>query len=416
MSNLTDLLKDITGLSEEAINKTARVIGDMMGVISDVGAVLSFAQQLLDFGQPDLSSIQAEIEKGFKQLGKENQAAQILQRNTTLNGYISSAYTQLQNLQAELNSHPIASDIIEYIKPCEDALNELGGLNQPDIVWNLTAGWPIYWDDTGEFYTTCYYPTPSPTAYAVPKDVGFGQLPPPLNPDGLTVFYYVYSLPLYLFAVSILLAVGGALDPNFAANYSAPVTAATSLLQQKYQTILTGFMLLLPPDYRNSSLSQLACYRGAVQGLRVTYDSKFVPVSANMEYGVVEKFSGYSSMGSSYSISLRPDGTADPRTYNKLRLRLEKRRRDTYVGVGLSQVWQVINTLNSLVGAPQSPDPNVFWSCRWLLAWIPGPSPHTLRNFAALVITTEPFDTQYAPNNYQGVTLSIRGLLTNFAG
>ena len=43
----------------------------------------------------------------------------------------------------------------------------------------------------------------------------------PRNADGVTVFDYRYSLPVYLDAVSIFLAVLGGLDPHFPGDQTA---------------------------------------------------------------------------------------------------------------------------------------------------------------------------------------------------
>ena len=41
--------------------------------------------------------------------------------------------------------------------------------------------------------------------------------------------------------------------------------------------------------------------------------------------------------------------------------------KDVYVGVGLVNVWQTINILNSLIGDPLVPRPGLIdWSFRWL--------------------------------------------------
>jgi hypothetical protein len=88
MSNLTDAINGIFGKVDDAIGHQVEIIGSIIGVAADVsgaiGAVtgaVGFIEQLINTGQPDLATIQKEIQNGFAQLGKENQAAQILERN-----------------------------------------------------------------------------------------------------------------------------------------------------------------------------------------------------------------------------------------------------------------------------------------------------------------------------------------------
>jgi hypothetical protein len=94
-----------------------------------------------------------------------------------------------------------------------------------------------------------------------------------------------------------------------------------------------------------------------VYGLFNDGDSS-IPVAAMIEYGAVEKFSGYSSVGDNYQISLVGlNSYADPATYYKFQIRLLKRMKDVYVGVGLRNTWQVVDNLNALVGGAVSDGP-----------------------------------------------------------
>jgi hypothetical protein len=98
MSNLSDLINNITDASKDEQDD----IGNLIGTMADLSGAIGFIQlvsQLLGAGEPDLSAIQSAIENGFAQLGKVEEGNQILQRNTTLNGYIGPALTQLQTVQ-----------------------------------------------------------------------------------------------------------------------------------------------------------------------------------------------------------------------------------------------------------------------------------------------------------------------------
>lgn len=86
---------------------------------------------------------------------------------------------------------------------------------------------------------------------------------------------------------------------------------------------------------------------------------------AVIEYGAVERFSGYSSIGDDYSIPLSKTGETDPVTFFKFQLRQLKRTKDVYIGVGLRSVRQVINTLHALVGDSPLAGPEFGdWSLR----------------------------------------------------
>jgi hypothetical protein len=323
-------------------------------------------------------------------------------------------------VQAELNANPSPTEVVAFIEPCITALNDLGGATQPDIVWNITAGWPIYWTDSGQYSSHCdYY---DPKGYSA-GDVGYGPQNPPLNSDGLTVFYYTYSLPLYLFAVSIFLAVAGSLDPKFVTNYADIIRSAAALLKSRHDQIFqTGLTQLTPGNWVAKQLVKVSCHGGPpAPGITLVYglinrgDSS-VPVAAMIEYGAVEKFSGYSSVGDNYLINLVGIGSyADPATFYKFQIRLLKRMKDVYIGVGLRSVRQVINNLNALVGDPPLSGPNFAdWSFRELLGLsnlAPTSSGYSLRALGGFIIETEPLDTPYALG---AATFSFRTLLTDF--
>jgi hypothetical protein len=417
MSNLSDLINNISFTAKGALGD----LGNLIGTMADLSGAIGFIQ-LLDSGQSDLSAIEEAISNGFAQLGKEEEGNQILQRNTTLNGYIGPALTQLQTVQAELNASPSPTEVVAFIEPCVTALNDLGGAIQPDIIWNITAGWPIYWTDLGQYSSRCDYFDPK--GYTT-GDTGYGPQNPPLNSDDLTVFYYTYSLPLYLFAVSIFLAVAGALDPKFATNYSGVIQSAAALLKSKHDLIVeSGLTQLTPGNWAAAGLEKTSC-RGygvppapgitLVYGLINNGDSS-VPVAAEIEYGAVEKYSGYSSVGDNYQINLVGLGSAtDPATFYKFQIRLLKRTKDVYLGVGLRSVWQVIDNLNALVGDPPLSGPNFGdWSFREILGLsnlAPTSGGYSLTALGGFIIGTQPLDTPYSPG---ASAFSFRTLLTDF--
>src|SRR5260370_19406625 len=120
MSNLADLLND----TFQASNDSIKIFGDIIGAAADLSGAFGFVSlglQLLGIGQANMEAIQALISRDFALLGKRLEADQILQRNTTLNGYIAPALTQLELLQAEVDAHPRPTEIVEFSQPCVTA-------------------------------------------------------------------------------------------------------------------------------------------------------------------------------------------------------------------------------------------------------------------------------------------------------
>ncbi len=435
--NTATLLKDVGVTNTTAINTISDLIGTAADWTGVLGGVVGIVTSLLNTG-PSLSDILAAIQKDFQLLSAQNQASQILAQATTLNGYVAPAFTQVEGLQAEVAANPSPAEIVSYIGPCVTALGDLYGPVQPDLVWNLTAGWPIYWTDIGQYYNTCYTSDPVyPNGIYWTGDVGYGPKTPPLNADGKTVFYYTYTLPLYMRAVAALLIVGKALDPNFRTNYADVIRTASTALRTQHDRILNnGIMQLVPPNWVANGLIATASPgigNPHPPGVRIVYaptDPGHHPSSytgAAVEYGVVEEFSGYSAVGGNYTFSLGSavgvDGyqldnsIGDPTLFNKLQIRLAKRMKDVYVGVGLVNVWQTINILNSLIGDPLVPRPGLIdWSFRWLFETAEiklSGSVYSSRALALFMITTQPFDTPYSSASSAG-DISLRALLTNF--
>jgi hypothetical protein len=252
-------------------------------------------------------------------------------------------------------------------------------------------------------------------------DVSYGPQPPPVNPDGLTVFYYAYSLPLYVFAVSILLVVGGSLDTDFVAHYSDVLNAAVGVLTSRYQQILGGIRLIPNPSSLVGTTVGIGvpCGTIGVSAMEPDPDTG-LPTRACIEYGAIEVYSGYSSVSWDYCITYVKsvsDGDvnyiAPPGAYPKFLLRQLKRKKDVYVGVGLRNVLQAINDLNRLLGKPIVPDALGDWSLREVLGLSQLPSiggSRSLRALASFIIQTEPLDTPYSGTTG---TVSVRTLLNS---
>src|SRR5262249_24836160 len=152
-------------------------------------------------------------------------------------------------------------------------------------------------------------------------------------------------------------------------------------------------------------------------------------VGVDIEYGAVERLSGFASMAHYYItmdqiFELSP---SDSSIHNKFQIRLWKEVIDVYLGLGLLDVWKSMNDLRALVGNDPLPNPTfngvpiAAWSFRYLMNTAKIPSTQTgslfkgeismpgfhLRDLAKFIETTTPHDT--APS---GAWISFRSLLT----
>ena len=421
-----------------ALEGLAAVIAIVQPYAAAAVAIIGLIGDLIQLNQPDptqisLAKIQAALTNLFIEINAADAGGTLLARNTTLNGYLAPATNALNNLQNSYND-PSTYPPGNYIQACGQTLEDLK--NDDDYAWNTTYSSQdfekIYWTDVGLFQNVCNYTVGGGGTYKVSNDAGYGQQTPPLNPDGVTVFEYRYTLPLYLDAVSIFLAVLGALDPNFPKDQTAALRTAVDVLQGKYSQISSGLVTLSPPDWTTAGLVQTVCFnpnKSGPPGIRLIYDTANpnLVIGGLMEYGAVEKFSGFSSIGSTYTINLTGNPTdSDPALYNKLQLRLLKRTQDVFAAVGLVKVWQTINELNALIGQAPIPRPTFTWQdgsvmdmADWSFRQIlglsklaPNPNGYSLRRLGAFIIGTQPFDTPYP----QGATsFSFLNLLTNFS-
>ena len=454
--NTATLLKDITGGSSSATNAVSDVIGtlaDVAGAIGAVGAVVSIIQGFMTASAPSvqqlLSQISAQIQADFAQLGQDLGAGQLLARNQAIAGFLYSqdgAYSYLQGLPDsvnELNKQPpqlTPNEVHQQIQTILGAVDGLAG-GLPDLVWNVTYDWQVYWTDSGTYYTTNWQPWTLPRGpYFIAGwiDVGYGLQAPSKPADG-NAFTYVVSLPAYLYAVAIFIAVGLALDPQFTSNPSwrPALQQIATFLQSTHQTIQEGITFLSPSRWTTANITGLS-YIGSpgpppaggtispIVGIRQLWTGLMPDyaiahnLGAIIEYGAVEKYSGFSAVEPNYIVSLSGisfpsplgpiPGNDDPGPFNKLQLRVLKKAKDVYIGTGLLDTWNVINQVRQLVGEEPLPRPNYAdWSFRRdiLPTTQVAASNGTwrLKSVAQFIETTVPLDTPNTANR------SFRALL-----
>ena len=239
--NIATALNGIVAGSGSFINTISNIAGALADASGAVGGVIAVFQLLL--GHPDevmvkLDEIINDINALVKEIMGDEKGNQILTRTSILIGYCAKAKAQLDLLQAEIAAHPTPAEVVSFITPCIEALENLGSgsPNTPDYAWNMNFDWQVYWTDQGLYRLSCIS-----NNQTVEHDVGYGLQAPDANPDGVTVFVYTGTLPLYMFTIAIFLAVAGSLDPSFIANYGDTVLRpAATVLRSKYEKIVQG--------------------------------------------------------------------------------------------------------------------------------------------------------------------------------
>jgi hypothetical protein len=434
--NLADFLNNI---AQENLSGT-NIVSSLMGTFADISGVVAAADiiiQVINSGQPDevavaLQQIQETIQTAFQQLNADLSAQQIIERNTLINGYLGPAYARFQSLPAALNAQPplTAADRIAFIEDCITTLDQLNGAAQPDLVWSRNYDWQLYWTDQWDAQNP-------QTESAYWFYAAYGEQAPQRNADG-TVFVPTYSLPLYLWAVYLFLAVGLSLDTNFKVNYAGVLRSIKTLLKTRHDEILnSGITQLTPPDWTSQGVlaaarNQPGFGSGQPDPGKPGYGISLfgIPLGGKpphsrllgvyIEYGAVEKFSGTSSVGYRYKILVANSEDAanqDPAIYRKLQLRVMKRTKEVYSAVGLPQVVQAINQISDLLGESEIPFPGYAdWSFRAIFTTSGLAANNgffTLRSMSDMLIKIQPNDTPYANVPPTG-TMSVRQLLTGF--
>jgi hypothetical protein len=382
-----------------------------------------------DQTQTELNNLAQTVHDLFLQLGAVNAAAEQLSRKSNLDQMFSPLSTTVTDLPL-CASDPVNYPPGDYISMCQAALTQF--LFSDDLVWNITYMTAefdnIYWNDSGQSQSACYYPQVGGGYALNAQDNGYGLQTPPLNSDNVTVFDYKITLPFYLWAITVFFAVGR-LDPKFATNMSDAITKARNKLDSIYGKIMTpgsGLTPLSPPDWTQSSLLQTACPAPVGGGapspppITLSYSAGPQPLQVSgavIEYGAIEKYSGSSSVGNSYRIVIKtPADMQDPAIFNKLQIRVLKRMKDVYSFIGFPTVRQAINQLTAVLADGGPTEPNYLdWSLREvfnLAKLAPASSPQSMKALAAFLVRTQPPDTPYT-QAFPNVTVSLRQLLTN---
>jgi len=372
-SNLANFLNDIGNSN----SSTAQDIGDGIGTIADIagaiggiGGIVSLVGSFMGQGdqtQAELQTILTTIQNDFQQLNEAQKGEDIVQRLTDIGNQLAPAQAVLDSLQSLAGQLPLTPfEVTQQLQPCVTTINALA----PDGNWLASYNDQVYWND----YQYVWPPPP----WSEGNSYGYGQQAPNGNPDG-TVFNYTYILPAYLNAVFIFLSVGGTIDPDFVQNWAnSVIRPAAALLQTNHDQVLNSGLTQLSPGYWTGQIlapwltfetsipPALTSPRAGVTPLLNTSIYPYLKVvGVNIEYGAVEKFSGYSSVAVYTLVPPFSLESTDPSPHAKFQIRLLRRAKLVYNGAGLWTAWKAINNLKSIVGDPLLPGPAFgVWSFR----------------------------------------------------
>jgi hypothetical protein len=427
-SNLANFLKDISKKNAEK----AQLLGDFIGTVADVSAVVSTIISVVGFfenmGADPLQPIVDELRRDFQQLGAELKAENIITRRTNQVNALGPARAILADLNNLINLQPPLTEA-ERSDKVETCITTLNDLSPEDPLWMAPFNDQIFWTDAGLLMWVTFAPR-GPGLGGIPDrfplDLGYGEQAPTAQSTG-EVFNYFYILPAYVEALFIFIAVAAALFPSdFAQRFADVLKPAADLLQARHDRIMSGITQLFPGQLnRQMLIDALNALAEAASGIPVgTFQSGVTPFlvppsvpgvslslnlmgGVNIEYGAVERFSGFSSIGL-YKMTIDEINAMDgDAAFNKFRLRLLKRAKDVYIGVGLRSVWNIINDLKGIVGDAPLPRPNFAdWSVRNILstARIPAREDGSfhLLDLVHFIQRTVPQDTT-TPTSFRGL-------------
>jgi hypothetical protein len=442
--NTAALVKDVFEKNSDALNAFSDTIGTLADFAGAWGAIVgaaTFVANLIDKvdqTQSMLQEILTVIQQDFAQLHAEDKANHIITRMTNLVNVVGYPKAVLDSLRAMLNPQhepPTDSDRTEQIENCIAALEQLS----PDILWEDIFSYQIYWSDVGQHVDVFQALNPPPYSiwitYQIDRGYGAQQ---PAGGENDMVFNYLYISAYYLFALSLFLTVATALDTTYISDYKDTVLRpAAKLLRTRHDQIKSGIRPLSPGYWDGKKLvdffgpvidaSNASRNWPGITPLRTSVVGSYSPnppysvttvltTGASIEYGAVEVFSGYSSIGNcrialGSSQGEIPSDAPDVAPYNKFQIRLMKTMVDVYAGVGLPILWQAMNHINSIVGDPQLPlDDLAYLSFRRMLSLKIVPADATgnwsLSALARFLKYTPPLDTAASP------VTSFRNLLT----
>jgi len=396
----------------------AAVVAGTLSAVTVVGAVGAFAASLyslLNQGTDEIQQVATQLTALLNSIGARDANTNFQTRQTAIQTALAPATAVLASLQSWAANPPADPDdelgkIVTAISTMAPPQLLVAGCTGPGplvpglpdaVYWMVYFPDQVYWNDSNSFEADLPF-----------NNVGYGTQAPSPDDSG-NVFTYTFVLPSYLSAVSILLSVAAVIDPNFKNGYSDTIAQLACWLQSLHDYIYNqGFVSLTPPTVFGSQIltgwfnSPQSMPHGVFALYGFVGDEDYLG-GVTIEYGTVEQFSGYSSVMQASFVSPFNAG------YNyegKFLIRLRKTVKDVYQGVGLLDVLNTINSLNTILGkAPPSGATVLDWSVRRDLSVVgvvqSDGSVH-LRDVANLLLDSPPADIPQSPS------ISFRNMLS----
>jgi hypothetical protein len=443
-SNLANFLNDAGVKNAAAFQKLGDALGaiaDVAGAISGVGGFISFVISLFNNGPDELQQVLSAIQ----QIPQNQHAEDLINKLTNLQNDYSKAMTASESIQSLYNQLPLPPS--EVLTQLQNILNSVNPLAPPDVSnlgcanagsggpWMVPYNLQVFWSDSDSPEVT--WP-PWTLPINVPQAFGYGEQAPAESADA-TAFNYIYTLPQWLQAINVFLSIGVVIDPQFVKNWINTIRSMACLMQSVHDYIVTNGIVQLSPGFWTGEILNSwvhwppypiyfppydlvpSTQKGVFPIMSTPTTIVSNPVGAEIEYGAVEKFSGYSSVGMYQlpfpQLNLQSN---DSNPYQKFLIRLLRRWKEVYIGVGLPTIWNMINSITRLVGDPPLSRPNFSdWSMRQVAAIAAGqaplpvnPTPVSLVAVARFLQNTLPSDTPPPPSgpSFANYT-SLRSLL-----
>ena len=359
MSNLSDALEAIgikNGVGVELLGGVAGMFADVSGVL-DLVTLLAKNDDVLN----KLADIQTELRTAFSRLHEDDRATRIIDRENRLNDAYSLSDSVLGTLQADVAANLDWAARSDRIEKCIEAVDKL----------DFTAQFLTLFDDE------IYY-----------QDWWFGKGSWPA-PSGALVFTDRYTLPAYMRAVLAFLMVIRAFDPDYREHYSSEMQKYADRLTSVHDLSASGVKLMPIPDWLGATCQWSGGDGGTPFLVFLPQDTPFreqtpwlgaVPkgsppsdADTSQPFGAVHSYSGASASGEFPRVPNLGQNVHPPPNPSVLYARLEPkivvaahgRRKALYALIGMSDLWDFINGLRTLLGqSGWGLDPGRWWSLR----------------------------------------------------
>ena len=410
MSNLQELagIGDVDRSAVNVFGSLAGTIADFAGAAAGVVAIVQLMQSWTGT-QTTLDSIKNAINAQYARLREDQKAQDITARLTNLDNETAVAKGVADGLAADVAANLSTGERNQRIETCLTALEALGG-----EAWNAPFDDQVYWNDWPDFANIFgagddFY---REFGYGYSK-FGTDDLAPAPDQNG-RVLSYTYILAAYLRVLALVLAEIIALESPSVQQWKDALHNAAQKLQSVHDTISDGIESLAPAPWLGPRTSpwdplegqfawtgfdlfqamqwfvdvgeQLPELAAPLTGVTPIYH-QFEPgnpdvavAGVQIEFGAVDRFCGNSSMAAWIVDKTKADGyilgpyqgplpqpppTSYYDPYRKFQVRLLKRHKDVYRGIGLPAVREAITKVSRLIGdsPPAGPSPG-DWSLR----------------------------------------------------